>query len=188
MALWDPNNALSVEAPALVAVADLLSQCTGCQRLVEKFTPGETLAELIIGPWDEDIDQEAAQITERDLAFRHAVVQLLPSGDEPHTVSEDDAAASCPDEGGVFEIWIRRQVRDEELSDGGRRDVYLFVLDCVSAIERQLVELGWTSGTLRIRSVRRLAGPEFEERDEVTAQGAYIEAVLAVEWGHGEGL
>jgi hypothetical protein len=181
--LWQADNAISAEAPALVATAALLAASAGFQRLVEAG-PYDAPQRVVVGPWDSVADQEGRQITLEELTELGGFAQIYPGDDESHVAIEDDAAASCPVEGGTFEVLLRRPVRQGELAEGGLRDVYLWALDCISAIELDLVAMSWERGTVRVRSVRRVSGPAFEARDEVSAQGNYVEAMLLVEWGH----
>lgn len=184
MPLYDPDNALSAEAPALEALGVLLANTAGFRRLVEVGDEFEAAEKVLVGPWDAEQDQDDQTLAEEFLEQLFAFAQLMPAEDESHTDEEDDAAASCPVEGGTFEIDLRRQVRPEELAGGGRRDVYLYVLDCVSSIERELVELSWEWGEPRVRGVRRTEGPVFVALDEEGAQGVAVFATLSVAWGH----
>lgn len=193
MPLWDPNNVLSAEAPAMVALAGLLSKCTGFQRLMSRYwlanqtplTEAAALSQAIVGPFDESNDPSGRgqRITLEQLVELGGFAQLLPADDEAHVAIEDDAAASCPDEGGTFEIWFRRPVSEAELAEGGKRDVYLFALDCISGIEYQLLELSFSENEPRIKSIRRTEGPMFAHVDEEGAEGMFLTAMLLVEWG-----
>lgn len=184
MPLYDRDNALSAEAPAIEDLAELVASCPGFQRLVEADTPEAALERILVGPWDDQVDQEGTHITADELAEWIGLAQLLPDADESHAAAEDEAAASCPRQGGTFELELRRMVRPEELADGGRRDVYLFALDCISAIEVKLLDLSWTENAVRIREARRTEGPMFVDVDEETAQGIAIYATIAIAWGH----
>jgi hypothetical protein len=88
-----------------------------------------------------------------------------------------------PREGGVFLVYLRRQVREEE----ERSDAYKFFWDRISAIgpavvlasEQSLIE----PRNFRFTLADRQVGPAFGERRTEGAQGVFLIAQLAFTWG-----
>ena len=61
MPLYDPDNALSAEAPALEALGVLLANTAGFRRLVEVGDEFEAAEKVLVGPWDAEQDQDDHQ-------------------------------------------------------------------------------------------------------------------------------
>jgi hypothetical protein len=184
--LFDPNAALSLEAPALYQLADRLAECTAFQELND-FQADATLAREKIkicaetDPWD----QTGGLVTKDQLESILLEANVDPGDDESHAtrVAVGDPEGRCPEERGLIEITLRRQIRDTELADYGADDLYLWFLDRVSAIAKQLHLRADATGQPLIGEVRRPERPKWNPEQARTAQGLSLWAILAVTWG-----
>lgn len=184
MLTWDVDDALSVEAVAIHELADRLSECEGWRRLNDESTVELAREKVKIGPQDDPWDGAASgKATIDDLEEILLRANVHSSLDNPHEVFEPPATASCADEGGTIEIWIRRQIRGTELNDLGFDETYLAFVDCVSSIVYDLQQKSDDGAPPRIRSVRTAESPKFGSIDTQSAQGVYMFATLEVDWG-----
>jgi hypothetical protein len=187
-ALFDPNDAKSTEAKNLWYLAEALAACPQFLELNEldlddPDSEDAAFEKITIGPFKDRAEDET--YTPEELASDFLFCAISPPDDDSHEALKPETLTECPNEGGRFEIYIRRHVRTGEIQEGddGKRDVYLFFLDRLAAIQHQLHEQANANSAPRILSVRRVMGPHFADLAQEVAQGCYIWASLMVEWG-----
>lgn len=185
MLTWDLGQALSTEAPALFNLADRLSECEGFRRLNDESTAEVARTKVVIGPaddpWEGGLDGKATIDDLENILLR---ANVHPAFDGSHDATEPDSSASCPDEGGTFEITIRRQIRRVELTtELGQQGPYLAFLDCVSEIVHALQQKSNDGEPPRLRQVRVAAAPGFADFSTESAQGVYMGCTLEADWG-----
>jgi hypothetical protein len=181
MPLFDINSALSGELVAAYQLADRLSETTAIKNLAETAVTAEALAKITVGiaadPFEGDV------YTLAELENQHFFAQVYSETEEGHAAGLGPEAVGNPREGGVFCVYLRRQVRQNE----DRTDAYNFFWDRVSAIGTQLIPAAEALGTLsnrnRFKQVGRTIGPEFGSRRAEGDQGVYLEAMLKITWG-----
>ncbi len=184
MPLFELANAKSLEAPAMHALADRLSECASFQELAEAANAAEALAKISIGPQPGPFDSEEFTIDELEEQLLWSSVDT--SDDEGHEAVLADTTTECPNEGGNFTVEIRRQVRKfESQDDAGKSDVYLYFLDRCSAIAHELFEKSEAAGfNPRLVRIPRVFSPSFASNIEEVGQGEFIWTLLNVEWGN----
>ena len=190
MALFSADNAKSTELPAAYDLADRLSECDAFWDIVETTSgtneenTATARALVTIGDIWEPLDH--TEFTKEELQNQMFYVRIA-SGDEDGFQSiRSGSVTECPNEGGEFEIYIRRQVREAELhAKDGRSDVFRFFWDRIAAIQHQLFEAVQAAGTEspRITDVTRSHGPTFNKFSSTVSHGNYIWTVLMVSWG-----
>lgn len=188
MPLFSVATARGKEAPALHYLAALLSGLATFQELSEQTSEADALALIAIGSDADPIDGE--QFTIEELENKHFFCSVFPSDEEAHVTQRGPSLTECPLEGGQISIYLRRAARAAELAaDNGRNDVYLFFLDCISALEHELQEasVAATTTTINITGTRRLQGPFYANLAEVAGQGEYLWALLEIDWGDLDG-
>lgn len=184
MLTWDVDQALSREAVAIDELADRLSECAGWRRLNDESSIELAREKIVIGPQDDPWDGAiTGKATIDDLEEILLRANIHASLENPHEVFEPPATASCADEGGTIEIWIRRQMRRAEVNDIGLDACYLAFTDCVSSCVYDLQQKSDDGAPPRIRSVRVAESPKFGSIDSQSAQGVFMFATLEVDWG-----
>ncbi len=181
MPLFELNSALSGELKAAYQLADRLSETTAVKNLAETTVTAEALEKITVGIAADPFDGEAYSLGE--LENEHFFVQVYSETEEGHLAGLSPEAVGNPREGGVFCVYLRRQVRESE----DRTDAYNFFWDRVSAIGIQLIPAAEAVATLanrnRFKTVGRPIGPEFGKRRGEGSQGVYLYAQLKVTWG-----
>jgi hypothetical protein len=181
MPLFDINTALSGELKAAYQLADRLSELTAVKNLAETLVTAEALDKITVGIAADPFEGDA--YTLQELENRHFFAQVYAEPEEGHVAGLAPEAVGNPREGGVFCVYLRRQVRDSE----DRTDAYNFFWDRVSAIGTQLIQAAEALAELtnrnRFKQVGRAIGPEFGRRRSEADQGDYLEALLKVTWG-----
>ncbi len=173
---------MCAEAETLWNTADWLAECEAAHSLAEATgTDGEkkelTFAKVTIGPDPGSWNQE--EYTREELETKLIEFQLWVPIDGGKTVVQD---AFETDETGTFLLSTRRIVRDAELDD--KRDLYLFFLDRIAALEHELLQWFATGrNNPRLVSVTRQQGPAFGSLEDLESQGEYIFTLHSIEWG-----
>jgi len=181
MPLFDSADIKSKEVTALYSVADLLSRCTEFIEISGTANAAKALAKIFIGEIDEPFDNEQYSIDE--LAEMFFVCQIASENEEGVEAVRPSTATGCPAVGGTIEVYLRRYVRESEIGDSGRRNIFLFFQDRVSAIQVQALEMSMVENDIRILSIARSLGPHRAGVPEAVGQGEYIWATLSIEWG-----
>src|SRR5687768_6491261 len=162
MPLFELASALSGELTAAYQLADRLSETTAVQNLAEAASAETALEKITVGIAADPFSGDEFDVQE--LETRHFFAQIYAVPEEGHLAGLGPEAMGNPREGGVFRVYLRRQVRESE----DRADAYNFFWDRVSAIGTQLLPVaeGLTALTNRNRfkQVNRMIGPEFGER------------------------
>jgi len=175
---FDPNHPRSPEGAALYHMADLLSECDNFQTLTETDDSLAALEKVVIGyhnePWDSD------QYSVDELASLFCEAHLISSLEGERAVVRSDSSPT-PEEGGTWDMSIRRYVRDSEKTD--RSGLYLWFLDVVAALETEIITNADVRECPRLISISRDQGPAFGVRDAETAQGDYLWVTHTIAWG-----
>jgi hypothetical protein len=192
--LFDPNNFRSAEVAALWHFVDLLTECEAVQALAE--ATGADAAALkasarqrfIIGPHGGPWDADEFTIAELETRFIEFQVYLPVEGGR--VVVRSDGSFDRADEGGDFNMIIRRLVRESELAAvdaenvlDGRQAIYLGFSDCISAMEQEAMIRAENRECPRLQAFTRQRGPSFGEKKSESAQGEYLYAYYAITWG-----
>lgn len=184
MPLFEIASARGKEAAGLFHLRSLLAADAVFQELAEAASSAEAMTKVQVGPNPDPLDDpEQYSIEELENSFFFCTI--APPDDDGHEVTQGDSLTECPLEGGVIEVYLRRQVRRLEIEEGGRDDVYLFFLDCISALEHRIYEAAVSSATetINLKRGRRQLGPYFASYAEEAGQGVYIWAIVHFEWG-----
>jgi hypothetical protein len=186
MILWNPANAMGIEAPAMADFADRLAETAAVQAL--NRTPGDAAAARAsitvcaeTDPWD-DPD---GNFTVRQLEEMRFQADIAPAyeGVLEATRAVGDPEGRCPDTSGSFGVYLRAQFDEADLEDNGREGCMLWFIDLSAAILEQLHLRVDSVGRPTLWSVRRNGRPLWNEDDSGTAQGAMIFAYLEADWG-----
>jgi hypothetical protein len=181
MPLFELSSALSCELGAANQLATRLSNLECIQDLAEATTAAEALAKITAGIADDPLDSDEHTLGE--LENQHFFAQIYADPEEGHVAGLSPAAMDTPKEGGLFRVYLRRQVRGSE----ERSDAYNFFWDRVSAIGAGLILAAETTLTsprnYRFKQVGRAIGPEFGRRRSEGDRGAFLFALLTVTWG-----
>lgn len=184
MPLFDINSALSCELPAAYQLTDRLSETQAVQDLAEAADAAEALLKITVGIAADPLDGDVYLLGE--LENQHFFAQVYAETDEGFLAGLGPETFGTPREGGMFRVYLRRNVREAE----DRTDAYNFFWDRVSAIGVQLLAAAETLDALtnrnRFEQVTRMIGPEFGERRGEGDQGVYLYALLKVTWGNVE--
>jgi len=179
--LYDNSAATGNEAKTLVALEDLIAECSAAHSLAEATgtdaeKKAKVLTKTVIGP--QDVAWDADDFTEDEMATKFVEFQLfVPMEDSKSVIVEGWNVSSVGD----FGMIIRRYVRQSEAGD--KRDVYLFFLDKISTLENEIGAWLATRNCPRIKNLRRIQGPSFPSKPEESSQGEYIFAVYSLNWG-----
>lgn len=181
MPLFELNSALSCELKVAYQLADRLSESTAVKNLAETSVTAEALAKIAVGIAADPLGGDVYELGE--LENQHFFGQVYAEAEEGHVAGLGPEAMGTPREGGIFCVYLRRQVRESE----DRRDAYNFFWDRVSAIGTQVVQAAENLAALtnrnRFTQVGRAIGPEFGERRAEGDQGLYLYALLKFSWG-----
>ncbi len=181
MALFELASAQSGELVAANQLADRLSESVAFQQLAEKANSITARAKITVGIAADPLLED--ELTPTELANQHVFAQVYSDYEDAYAAGLDSATQGNPREGGLFRVYLRRQVREAE----SRADAYLFFWDRVAAIPRQVVAAAEALNSLtnrnRFRQAQRLLGPEFGTRGGEGAQGLYLHALLKFTWG-----
>jgi len=181
MPLFDITTALSGELKAAYQLADRLSEATAVKNLAETAVTAEALAKITVGIAADPFDGDAYSLGQ--LENQHFFGLVYAETEEGHLAGLSPEAVGNPREGGVFRVYLRRQVRESE----DRADAYKFFWDRVSAIGTQLIPAAEALAALtnrnRFQQVNRMIGPEFGSRRSEADQGCYLYALLTFTWG-----
>lgn len=179
--LFNLAGALSCELQAAYQLRDILSELEAIQNLAETHSIADTLDKITVGIAADPMDGEAFDKWELDQ--RHFIARVYAEVESSHLAGLGQETVGNPREGGVFLLYLRRQVRDTE----ERSDVYSFFWDRVSAIGPALILASETDlvsdNNYRFADVERIVGPAFGERRTEGEQGAHLLALLSVTWG-----
>jgi hypothetical protein len=186
MLLWDPDNAMGLEAPALSDLADRLSECSAVQLLNRAAGDAAAAREKITvcaetDPWD-DPD---GKFTVRQLEEMKFSADIAPAfeGMLEALRKVGDPEGRCPDMSGSAAIYLRAQFDEHDIVDNGRDGCMLWFLDLSAAVLEQLHLRVDSVGRPTITGARRVGRPLWNEDDSQTAQGHMIFAFLEVDWG-----
>jgi hypothetical protein len=181
MPLFELASALSGELPAAYQLADRLSETTAVKNLAETTVTAEALAKITVGIANDPLDPEGYFLGE--LESQHFFAQVYAEDEEGHIASLGPEAVGNPREGGIFCVYLRRQVRESE----DKSDAYNFFWDRVSAIGKQLIPAAEALTALtnrnRFKTVGRPIGPQFGKKRAEGLQGVYLFALLKFTWG-----
>lgn len=181
MPLFELASALSCEVVAAHQLADRLSETTGIQQLAEATDSTEALESVTVGISEDPFSEEGYERDE--LENRHFVARVFAEVEGSHLTGQAPEAMGNPREGGVFLVYLRRQVRESE----ERSDAYKFFWDRVSSIGPAVILASEQDlenpQNYRFTLADRQIGPAFGERREVGEQGYYLVAELAFTWG-----
>jgi hypothetical protein len=179
--LYDNSTATGNEAKTLVALEDLIAECSAAHSLAEATgsdaeKKAKVLTKTVIGP--QDVAWDADDFTEDEMATKFVEFQLfVPMEDSKTVIVEGWDVSSIGD----FGMIIRRYVRHSE--SGDKRDVYLFFLDKIATLENEIGSWLATRNCPRIKTMQRIQGPSFSTREQESQQGEYIFAVYSLNWG-----
>lgn len=178
MPVYDPANPVSAEGNSLWSLADLMADCTAFRTLTETSSSAAARLCIQVGPSEKPWDND--RYSEDELANIFCGALLMSPMESEKTVSIGDSAAD-PYEGGLYEMQIRYYIRksERENMDG----VYLWFLDNIAALEKELLVDAELAICPRLRDVARIMGPALGARDEVSTQGEYYWTVHAISWG-----
>lgn len=181
MPLFELSSTSSGELIAAYQLADRLSEITVFKNLAETTVTAEALAKITVGIAADPLGGDEYSLGE--LEEQHFFAQVYAEPEEGHIAGLAPEAVGTPREGGVFRVYLRRQVRESE----DRTDAYLFFWDRVSKIGTQLIAAAEALDALtnrnRFKQVGRVIGPEFGQRRSEANQGPYLFALLTVTWG-----
>jgi hypothetical protein len=181
MPLFEIETALSCELPAAYQLADRLSDTEAIQHLAETVEADEAYEHIIVGIAQDPFDGETYSIEE--LENRHFVAHIYAEKENGHVSGLSPAAMDTPRQGGVFKLYLCRQVRESE----DPIDVYNFFWDRISAIGPAVMlaaeqDLSYPHN-YRFQQVNRALGPEQTARRTEGATGKRLEALLTFAWG-----
>lgn len=188
MPLFAPADALSVEAPVLYALAELVASSEGF-RAMNLGRTAEECAEKVhvcesVDPWDADsVDRPDPEVSIRQLEDLLLMAWVQPQNADGFFAEADPTTSpGCPNEGGIFEVSICRQILLSEWNEHGRDQLYLWFLDCTSRIAHDIAETAWLAGHV-ITSVRRNGRPTWNANAQHSAQGRNLYVSFEVDWG-----
>ena len=178
---FDRSNPRSPEAGALAHTADLLAACDAFQELAEAADASEAAEKIIIGAHHRPWDGEAFTLAELEQTFCEAQITWPEEG--VFFASPGDGSPDA-DLGGSFDLIVRRQARDAEVSTAeGRNNLQLAFLDVTSALAREMVEKAEVRECPRGLAVTARSGPAYSAVDVESAQGKYLWVVFGLQWG-----
>lgn len=181
MPLFELSTNSSGELQAAYQLADRLSELTSVKNLAETSVTAEALEAITVGIAADPLGGDEYGLGE--LEERHFFAQVYAEPEEGYVSGLAPEAVGTPREGGVFRVYLRRQVRESE----DRTDACNFFWDRVSAIGVQLIAaaeaLAANTSRNRFKQVARQMGPEFGDRKGDGDTGVYLWALLKVTWG-----
>jgi hypothetical protein len=186
MPLFDSSAPLSEEMAAMYRARTLLSQSTALQELFEADSEAEALALILPGPMDPPLAPDQETYTVDELEGRIGYAQIFPQPDENSiAVIRSRAVGAISEKTGIFQLHVRRQVRDAEYNAAnGRRERWLYVTDRTSRILEQFIEAADLN--LASSQIVRLAPPMYNPRADWPTQGRFLFVDFAISWGGSE--
>lgn len=178
---FDPNNPKGPAGAALYATATLLSGLSLFQELCEVSTSAKALAKIAVGIQKDPANGDTFDLEELKNEFVQAnIYPVIPS----QSVVMPGDGSPTPVTGGQFTLFIRRHVRESEVSDHELRNgLFLWFHDMVTAIYRALLTAAEATSCPRLRGIVPEIDGAFNERSETSAQGEYLWARFGVLWG-----
>lgn len=187
MALFDINATHSAEVQTLVALRDLIGDCTNWGTLCEKPVGTQARDKVVLGPgakpWDE------VEFTKDELANLLCDGHIFTPPEPEKTLVLDTGVGTPARERGTFIVEIYRYVRDSEWDeDGYGSDVYLWFLDTVTKLESEiLARSAPASSDARecpiLQAMQRIEDPRFGNLRTEVGSGHFLTCAHAIVWG-----
>ena len=190
---FQPDEALSIVAPAMYDLADRLSECPGFQRLADGGSIEESRAKIHVnaewGPFDPETygsGGETITIERLEQILLRANIWLRAA--QPYEATEPLAAArgegNCPDEVFTLGIELLRQIRKAEIDETDENAVMLDFIDCATSIVHKLHEVANRKSPI-ISATRLMQSPVWNDVVTQSGQGRFIYCWIEVDVGDG---